>query len=154
MAGGWGGEGAEGILLNTSVSPSSDPEGRVCVPRKVCCSTEWWSRRQTAPVLIPWLMPVLLGFGGFCLGGVQYSVSPSGCSFSAQVGCSGAYCRHQMSYLDKKKNSSHLFVCLAPPWVPSLQTVIKTSCHLKAFSLWSLPSRFMVMFELVFARWM
>lgn len=55
----------------------SQKEG-VCVPRKVCCSTEWLLLSQTPPVLIPWLMSVLLGFGEFCLGGVQYSVSPSG----------------------------------------------------------------------------
>lgn len=45
----------------------------VCVPREGCCSTGWSLLCQTWPVLIPWLMSVLLGFGGFCLGGVQYS---------------------------------------------------------------------------------
>lgn len=86
-------------------------------------------RFQTWPVLIPWLMSVLLGFWGILSWGCSVLTEPLWVqSFSAQVCCSRAYCRHQMSYQDKKKEqiSSHLFVCLTPSWVPNLEIIIKT----------------------------
>lgn len=159
MAGGRGGEGAEEIPLNTSVSHSSDPrrKGFVFLGKSLLHRVTITHPDTTSANPMPEVCS--LGIWGILSWGCSVLGEPLWVqSFSAQVCCSGAYCRHQMSHPDKKKKkkqlSSHLFVCLTPPWVPNLQIVTKTLCDLKAFSLGSLPSHFMVMFELVFAPWM